>query len=115
MKLPSEFEDQYVKEVLYNISLKNLQDEEWKLIEGFEIYSISNYGRLKSLERQSNSLFGRERMMPEKVMKLIFVKQFNKYLQSNLYNVHYALSLEGEKYRKSIARLVYYHFVENSM
>ncbi|SDQ82168.1 NUMOD4 motif-containing protein [Chryseobacterium soldanellicola] len=110
MKMPIELEDQYVKEVLYNTSLENLPYEEWKPIEGFENYAISNYGRLKSLERQSTSLFGRERMMPEKVMKLIFVKRFNKYLQTSFYNVHCTLSSEGEKYRKSIARLVYYHF-----
>jgi hypothetical protein len=51
MKLPREFEDQYVKEVLYNTSLTDLPDEEWKLIDDFENYAISNYGRLKSLER----------------------------------------------------------------
>ncbi|MGE8537062.1 MAG: hypothetical protein ACN6OJ_20970 [Chryseobacterium sp.] len=42
MKLPSEFEDQYVKEVLYNTSLRDLQDEEWKPIVNYENY-ISNY------------------------------------------------------------------------
>jgi hypothetical protein len=33
-KLPHEFEDQYVKEILYNTSLQNLPAEDWKLIEG---------------------------------------------------------------------------------
>ena len=42
MKLPCEFEDQYVKEVLYNTSLTDLPDEEWKLIDDFENYAISN-------------------------------------------------------------------------
>jgi len=51
MRLPEEFEDEYVKEVLYSTSLRHLQNEEWKLIEGFENYAISNYGRLKSRER----------------------------------------------------------------
>lgn len=51
MKMPVELEDQYVKEVLSNLSLENLPDEEWKLIEGFENYAISNYGRVKNLER----------------------------------------------------------------
>jgi hypothetical protein len=51
MKMPVELEDQYVKEVLSNLSLENLPHEEWKLIEGFENYAISNYGRVKNLER----------------------------------------------------------------
>lgn len=36
--------------ICYNIlSLDNLANEEWKPIEGFERYLISNYGRVKSL------------------------------------------------------------------
>ncbi|MEA1848020.1 hypothetical protein U9K52_03750 [Chryseobacterium sp. MHB01] len=66
----------------------------------FDQYTISNYGRLKSLERQAPSLFGRERMLPEKMMKLIFVKYFNQYLQQNSYHVHCTLSSDGKKYRK---------------
>lgn len=112
MKLPLHYETSYVKEVLYNLSLKDLNNEEWKPIEGFENYAISNYGRLKSLERQSSSLFGNEKMLPEMIMKLIFVKNFNQYLQSAKYQVHCTLSSDGKKYRKSVARLVYFHFVK---
>lgn len=112
MKLPTKLEDQYVREVLYNTSTKNLQYEEWKLIEGFESYEISNYGRLKSRERFVSLPHGNENKLREKIMKLIFVKQFNNYLQSSNYNVHCTLSLDGQKYRKSVARLVYYHFIE---
>ena len=54
MQLPPELEDEYVKEVLYNYSLENLPDEQWKSIEGFENYEISNYGRVKSLSRLSH-------------------------------------------------------------
>ena len=112
MKLPFHLETSYVKEVLYNSTLQNLPDEQWKAVEGFDQYAVSNYGRLKSLERQAPSLFGRERMLPEKIMKLIFVKSFNQYLQKESYQVHCTLSADGKKYRKSVARLVYYHFIE---
>ncbi|UKB82347.1 hypothetical protein LF887_15185 [Chryseobacterium sp. MEBOG06] len=113
MKLPIELETQYVKDVLYNTSLKDLPEEVWKLIEGFENYAVSNYGRVKSLERLTLISNGRPgKIEPELIMKLIFVKQFNNYLKSNIYNVHCGLSLYGQKYRKSVARLVYYHFVE---
>lgn len=112
MNLPPEIKDPYVKEVLCNTSLKNLLREQWKLIENFENYAISNYGRLKSLERWTRASNGKEWKQPEKIMQVIFVKQFNNYLQTNTYQVHCSLSLEGEKYRKSVARLVYYHFIE---
>ncbi|MFP3597929.1 NUMOD4 domain-containing protein [Chryseobacterium sp. SIMBA_029] len=112
MKLPPEFEDQYVKEVIYNRSLENLPDEKWELIEGFENYAISNYGRIKSLERDAPSLFGKERYHPEMILKLVFIKHFNKYLNRYFYNVNGRLSVDGKKTEKPISRLVYYHFVE---
>ncbi|UOU98190.1 NUMOD4 domain-containing protein [Chryseobacterium daecheongense] len=112
MNPPPEIQDPYVREVLCNTSLKNLPGEEWKPIENFENYAISNYGRLKSLERWTRASNGKEWKQSEKIMQLIFVKQFNSYLQSSTYQVHCSLSSEGEKYRKSIPRLVYYHFIE---
>ncbi|GEN67891.1 NUMOD4 domain-containing protein [Chryseobacterium rhizosphaerae] len=111
MKLPKEIEDQYLKEVIYNNSLNNLPNEEWKLIEGFENYEISNYGRVKSLKRITVTPRSR-REEPEKVMELFFTKYSNKYLERSYYNTFCSLSSEGVKYRKSIARLVYYHFIE---
>jgi hypothetical protein len=113
MKLLPEIEDQYLKDVLLNFSLKDLPGEEWKLIEDFENYAISCYGRVKSLERWT-LLPGKKKgkKEPEMIMKLIFVKHHNKYLQNNFYQVHCTLSSEGKKYRKSVARLVFYHFVE---
>lgn len=113
MKLPAEFEDDYVKEVIYNRSLSDLPGEEWKLVEGFPNYAISSLGRLKSLERWTvlpNKTKGKKE--PEMIMKLLFIKQYNQYLQKDFYQLHCTLSSDGKKYRKSIARLVYYHFVE---
>ena len=113
MNLPSEIKDHYARNVLCNTSLNDLPQEEWKLVENFENYAISNYGRLKSLERWTfslNKIKGKKEH--ERIMKLILVKQFNQYLQNNGYQIHCTLSSEGKKYRKSIARLVYYHFVE---
>lgn len=112
MKLPSELEDQYVKGVLYNCSLENLPDEQWKPIEGFENYEISNYGRVKSLTRLTHTSSGVEHWVYEKILKLLFTRQYNNYLKADIYNVHCGLSLEGLKYTRSVARLVYYHFVE---
>lgn len=113
MKLPAELEDDYVKEVIYNRSLSDLPGEEWKLVEDFPNYAISSLGRVKSLERWTvlpNKTKGKKE--PEMIMKPIFVKQYNQYLQKDFYQLHCTLSSEGKKNRKSVARLVYYHFVE---
>lgn len=112
MKLPHELEDEYVKEVLYNYSLENLPDEKWEQIDGFENYEISNYGRVKSLSRLSHISLGKEHWVTEKIRKLLFTKQYNNYLKKNVYNVNCGLYLDGRKYTRSVARLVYYHFVE---
>nr|WP_314491628.1 NUMOD4 domain-containing protein [uncultured Chryseobacterium sp.] len=112
MNLPFELEDKYVKKVIYNRSLKNLPQEEWKSIEGFEDYMVSNYGRVKSLERKRYTVSGKEYILPERVLTLIAIKHFNSYLQDNVYNIQCRLSVEGKAYNKSVARLVYYHFIE---
>ncbi|MGH1517064.1 NUMOD4 domain-containing protein [Chryseobacterium sp. JK1] len=112
MKLPPNFEDLYVQEVLYNTSLKDLINERWKPIENYENYMISNYGRVKSRERLISTPRGKELKMRALIMKLIFVQRTNNYLENNTYNVHCSLSSDGKKHRKSVIRLVYYHFIE---
>lgn len=112
MNIPPDIEDEYVKDFLCNTSLKDLPDEEWKEIKDFENYMISNYGRIKSLERWATPLNGRRWKLPERIMKLQFMRFFNKYLKCNFYNITCLLSSEGIRYRKSVPRLVYYHFVE---
>ncbi|REC60163.1 hypothetical protein DRF65_22705 [Chryseobacterium pennae] len=112
MKLPTELGDEYVKTVLSNLSLKDLPGEEWKLIEGFENYAISNYGRVKSLERWAINPAGVKRKILDSIKKPHVFRYFNKYLKARFYNVRCNLSVEGRKYGKSVARLVYYHFVE---
>ncbi|PRB01992.1 hypothetical protein CQ046_13585 [Chryseobacterium sp. MYb7] len=112
MSIPSEMQDKYAKNVLCNTSLKNLPNEEWKEIKEFENYMISNYGRIKSVERWANPLNGRKFKLPERIMKLQFMQFYNKHLEGNFYNITCLLSSEGKRFRKSVPRLVYYHFVE---
>lgn len=112
MKLPAGLEDRYLKEVLFNDSLHDLPDEAWKLIEGFENYAISTHGRVKSLERWVASSRGGEQKLSEKIMKLQTFRYFNKHLKAHFYNIKCNLSYEGKVYGKSVARLVYHHFVE---
>ncbi|WP_170148956.1 NUMOD4 domain-containing protein [Chryseobacterium defluvii] len=112
MNKPLKIEDKYLTEVLYNTSLRDLPQEEWKSVEGFDNYAISNYGRLKRLERWTYFPYGKSRKEPERIIKIYFRKYFNKYLNCPFYVAQCALSFNGTRYTKSIARLVYYHFVE---
>lgn len=108
----SDFKDRYVIDVINNMSLNNLPDEEWKCIEAFENYAVSNYGRIKSLERWVTDQRGRKRKVSEQIMKLQFMKFFNKYLKRYFYNITCLLSSEGKRSRRSVPRLVYSHFIE---
>ncbi|MNU18785.1 NUMOD4 motif protein [compost metagenome] len=112
MKLPTEIEDEYINTVLSNLSLKDLPDEHWKLIEGFENYAISNYGRIKSLERWVSIPNGGEQKILDRIIKPQAFRYFNKHLKAYFYNVRCNLCIEGKVHGRSIARLVYYHFVE---
>lgn len=112
MKLPTELGDEYVNRVLSNFSLEDLPGEEWKLIEGFENYALSNYGRVKSLERSVSTPNGGEQKILDRIMKPQALRYFNKHLKAHFYNVKCNLSIDGKTYGRSTARLVYYHFVE---
>lgn len=112
MKLPTELGDEYVNTVLANLSLENLPGEEWELIENFENYAISNYGRIKSLERWVPIPNGGERKILERIKKPQAQRYLNKYLKAYFYHVRCSLFNEGKVYGKSVARLVYYYFVE---
>ena len=112
MKLPVELEDEYVNTVLSNLSLEDLPGEEWKLIEGFENYAVSNHGRVKSLERSFVNSHGGEHKLLDRIMKLQACRYFNKYVKTHFYSVRCNLCIEGRSHGKSVARLVYYHFVE---
>lgn len=75
--------------------------EEWKDIYGYEgMYMISNFGRVKSLERRDSI----GRIVREKIMTL---KD-----NGNGYKI-VTLSLNSVKKYPSISRLVALHFVEN--
>jgi len=103
----------YFHQYLLNHSLKNLSDEKWVIIEGFDNYAVSNYGRIKSLERWTQMPQGRERREKEKIMKLFLSTKFNNYLGRDIHHTFCRLCLNGQKYNLSVARLVFYHFVQN--
>lgn len=86
------------------LSLENLPNEEWKDIKDFEgLYKISNYGRVKSLERYRKS-YSKLVYVPEIIRK-------NGY-DKNGYQI-LPLNKNSNKYVKKIHRLVAEHFIPN--
>ena len=75
--------------------------EVWKDIKGFEgQYQISNYGRVKSLQRKD----GRNHTWPERILR--FTVGTNGYCGVRL-------SKNGKVFPKEIHRMVAEHFIEN--
>lgn len=92
------------------LSLEDLPDERWKDIEGFEgLYQISDYGRVKSLEKiivfKNKNGTEREVKYCTKMLKRNIIPTAG-YLFVNLYN-------NKLKIPKTIHRLVAQAFIEN--
>ena len=96
-----------------NTSLKNLKGEIWKdFIDLDGYYLISNYGRIKRLEYKKQYKNGAIYTLPEKIIKPWVTKAKNKY--KNDFTLFLATKVIINKVNThiSIARMVYYHFVE---
>lgn len=88
-----------------NLSLDSLKGEVWKPIEGWEVcFEVSNAGRIKSVGR----LKGNNVWLMEHILRL--VPDGNRFRATSSLLV--SLKRNGKSCQKSIARLVYYHFVE---
>lgn len=86
------------------LDLTNLPNEEWKDIKYFEgLYQISNYGRVKSLER-TRKLYSKEIYVPEIIRRTG--------CDMNGYQI-LPLNKDSKKYTKKIHRLVAESFISN--
>lgn len=78
-----------------------MENEIWKDIQGYEgLYQISNMGRVKSLERMSESM---NRIIHEKTM--------NGVMRNNGYMVVKLFDRNGKRKQMSVHRLVALHFI----
>lgn len=90
------------------LSTKNLDGEVWKKVEDYPMYAISNYGRLKRIERYAKKSNGKGKMVthhyPEKIVKQSF---------NTLGYLMYRPSRDGHLGCVSIHRLVAKAFIPN--
>src|SRR5450432_4205633 len=102
-----------VKYPYQNLSLKNIKGEIWEDIHGLQDhYQVSNFGRIKRLEYEMLYKNGAIYLKPEKIIKPTIVKQFNKFKNDYSYFIVNRVIFKQRRYNFSIARLVYYTFVE---
>lgn len=87
------------------LSLENLPDERWEDVIGFEgLYSVSNYGRIKSLRRSVEQGNGRIRTYQDRIMRLYVSK--SGYVLVNF--EHF-----GVTKKKGVHRVVAEAFIDN--
>lgn len=96
-----------------NKSLSNLPGEKWKSVPAYEdAYTVSNFGRIKSLARNIYYKNGRIIHKKDAIISSGLVKAPNYYVKDFVYQVNITLHLEGKKQTVSVRRLVYHCFVE---
>lgn len=97
-----------------DISLKNIKGEKWKDLPGLELYfKISSYGRIKRLEYDLEYIDGRVYTKPEKIIKPTVRKIPNLFMNDTILFLYSRVTLYKQHYNFSIARLVYYCFVQS--
>lgn len=96
-----------------NIFIEALNGEEWKDIPGLDGYFlISNYGRIKRQQYEMQYRNGAIYIKPEKIIKPQIVRQPNKFKKDFTYFLTGRVTLSGKRYNITIARMVYYCFIE---
>jgi hypothetical protein len=79
--------------------------EQWKDIKGFEgMYQVSNLGNVKSLKRTAKHWQGGIRIVPERILKLIYKREY----------AYVDLSINCKRKCVQVHRLVAEAFVENN-
>lgn len=96
-----------------NLSLKDIKGEVWEDIPDFtDYYQVSNFGRIKSLERWTERSPKGDMLLKERILKQSLFKKLNPYTKK--YTTHLTVSLcrNASKNTVKAARLVYYLFVK---
>jgi hypothetical protein len=96
-----------------NLLLQNLKNERWKDIPGYEgYYQVSNYGRVKSLDRIIPHPRLCQQFVQGRILKQKVVKDYNKLTGDAMVSLQVALALEHTSHYYNVRRLVYTAFKE---
>lgn len=96
-----------------NLLLQNLKNERWKDIPGYEgYYRVSNYGRVKSLDRIIPHPRLYQQFVQGRILKQKVAKDYNKLTGDAMISLQVALALEHTTHYYNVRRLVYMAFKE---
>jgi len=96
-----------------NTDLRSIRGERWEDIPGLDGYFlISNYGRVKRCTYEAQYRNGAIYIKPERIIKPNLIKQPNKYIGDFVTFLAVRMTISGVRYNFSVARLVYYCFVQ---
>jgi hypothetical protein len=103
------------KEYAYqNLSLEDMKGEVWEDIPGLDGYFVvSNFGRVKRMEYEQQYRNGAIHVRPEQIIKARIQKNPNRYKKDYTCWLTINVKLQKKIYSFTIARLVYYCFVEH--
>jgi len=91
-----------------NVSLKNIEGEIWKDIEGYEnLYQISNKGRLKALPRKKFNNYHNFWFITKEIIRKLRFDKVNGYILTTITNN------KGKLYSYKVHRLVAQAFIPN--
>ena len=94
-------------------SLSNRSRERWADIPGLEgYYRISNFGRVRRLERWVPYADGTERRLAKRMLALRVQKVVNRHIGDHAFLLSIPLRVERQTYEFQIRRLVYHCFVQ---
>lgn len=102
-----------IKYPYHILVLKTIKGEKWKDILDLEgYYQISSYGRIKRLEYEMEYKNGAIYVKEEKIIKPTIIKHVNKFKKDHTYFLTNRVIFNKRKHNFTIARIVYYCFVE---
>ena len=95
------------------LSYDDLPNEIWEALPGFDDYFyISNFGRLKSIDRELLSTKGYVRFYKGRIYKPTVAKYYNHTTKDFALELKVGISYLGKNYKIMIARKVYELFIE---
>lgn len=96
----------------YTIRVENLPGEDWRQIDGFDFYAVSNMGRIKRLFRESEEY---AIIKGKQTTRIYYYEErlVTPFLNKDGYYVVTLIGLDGKKHSLRVNRLVAIAFVAN--
>ena len=100
----------------HNKSIKDIRNEEWKDIPGFEgIYQASSFGRIKSLDRTILHARLGQQFVGGRILSQSIAENHNIKTGEPMIDLRVSLSMDGVQHYFNTRRLIYMTFVNKKI